>query len=44
MARDEGRSIRMSESETELREKSRCQGHIGRLERAEEVWEDEYIS
>lgn len=36
MAGDEGRSIRMSESETELRKKSRCQGRIGRLERAGE--------
>lgn len=40
MAGDECRSLRKCGSEIEVRERSKCHGHVGRLERAGEVWED----
>ena len=40
----ESKCLRKSGSEAEVREKCRCQGRVGRLERALENWEDKETS
>lgn len=40
VAREENRRLRNSGSETEVKEKSKCQGCVWGLERTGEVWED----